>query len=168
MFTHFSYHLSCYSILNRAGSEFTRLKYKWTRKWKRKRVFRWNPPKTTTCHITTFFFLLFASETLVVDQKHTNTLGCKVGTVLAICILIFKSPTLKGMVVFLKNISYQMTKNSMIVQNESLRIINTRHQWPSAFSSKLCLAKTGDMCSHRNTSSTGIVVRHCEKNSFNA
>ena len=46
-----------------------------------------------------FFFLLFASETLVVDQKHTNTLGCKVGTVLAICILIFKSPTLKGMVV---------------------------------------------------------------------
>ena len=57
-----------------------------------------------------FFFLLFASETLVVDQKHTNTLGCKVGTVLAICILIFKSPTLKGMVVFLKNISYQIDK----------------------------------------------------------
>ena len=73
-----------------------RLKYKWTRKRKRNWVFRWNPPKTTTCHITTFFFLLFASETLVVDQKHTNTLVCKVGTVLAICILIFKSPTLKG------------------------------------------------------------------------
>ena len=57
-----------------------------------------------------FFFLLFASETLVVDQKHTNTLSCKVGTVLAICILIFKSPTLEGMVVFLKNISYQIDK----------------------------------------------------------